>query len=168
MLTSAGVCSSLAALRHLGTGGGCWRGWELQFLGTKSFLQPHLTCCRAVRCLQLPLAAERSSDGGWPLAELAAPQLSGTAGGGCTAPALPVLSPPVLTVPTQPEARLCGGDDVVQRPGRGLGPEGQSPGSGTGWTQKAPGNAQHLKGSAVRWLQLRLGEHCLLGAWSYS
>lgn len=58
------------------------------------------------------------------------------------APALPVLSPPVLAMPTQPIAQLSGGNYVVQRLGRGLGQVGLSPGSGTDRTQKAPNSAQ--------------------------
>lgn len=57
----------------------------------------------------------------------------------CMAPTLPVLSPPMLTVPTQPNA-LSGEDDVAQRAGRGLGQVGLSPGAD--WTQKAPSSAQ--------------------------
>lgn len=63
-------------------------------------------------------------------------------GADCMAPTLPVLSPPMLTVPTQPNAQLSGGDDVAQRAGRELGQVGLSPGSGTDWTQKAPSSAQ--------------------------
>lgn len=63
-----------------------------------------------------------------------------------TAPTVPVASPPTLAMPTQLRAWLSGGDDVVQRPGRGLGQVGQSPGSGTDWIQKAPSGAQVFEG----------------------